>query len=334
MNPSAAPRPLCPRCDYDQTGTVAGWHRAGACPLAGRCPECGLEFLWADVLDPRRTLPRWSIEHRPLRPNSILAASWRALRPRRLWATSDPLRLQHPVHPWRLLLLICLAATALWIVGGSMAAWHAYHEAFSAQRIVTTITRGQATTPFFVPGGPSPGDPSPGVTALRAFLLPWLTTGPWRQGWWVNFSIGMMIPLGLVWHALIPIAFACLPDTLSRASVRPRHLLRAWAYASVGVAAWGILHLLLRALFRWSAGPATGWPTNISALEGWTREPILLAPLALYLAWFWWNAVRRYLRLEQPVAVLAAMLGLAGLAAFTLGALVGGREIIRWGALP
>ena len=41
-------QPLCPRCRYDLAGVVASW--SSACPCAGVCSECGLDFLWPDLL--------------------------------------------------------------------------------------------------------------------------------------------------------------------------------------------------------------------------------------------------------------------------------------------
>jgi len=49
--------PACPRCQYNQSGTVAAWPTdavGAACPLQGRCPECGLDFACRDVLNINR----------------------------------------------------------------------------------------------------------------------------------------------------------------------------------------------------------------------------------------------------------------------------------------
>ncbi|MCA3005477.1 MAG: hypothetical protein IOD15_08950 [Phycisphaerales bacterium] len=54
------PPALCPRCGYDLVGEVMRWQ--GACPLDGRCSECGLELRWAEVLDREQRHPAWSYE--------------------------------------------------------------------------------------------------------------------------------------------------------------------------------------------------------------------------------------------------------------------------------
>jgi len=53
--------PICPKCGYDQSGEIATWE--SVCPVEGRCPECGLEFAWADVFDPSRVELNWNVEH-------------------------------------------------------------------------------------------------------------------------------------------------------------------------------------------------------------------------------------------------------------------------------
>lgn len=54
-------KPICPKCGYDQSGEIATWE--SSCPVDGRCPECGLAFAWADVMDPARTALWWYVEH-------------------------------------------------------------------------------------------------------------------------------------------------------------------------------------------------------------------------------------------------------------------------------
>lgn len=41
---------VCPRCGYDLHGTIDTW--TDACPLTGVCSECGLEFIWSEILCP------------------------------------------------------------------------------------------------------------------------------------------------------------------------------------------------------------------------------------------------------------------------------------------
>lgn len=61
MAPKHADSVICPKCGYDQSGIVESW--TDRCPLSGRCAECGLEFDWADVMDPKRVCLPWYTEH-------------------------------------------------------------------------------------------------------------------------------------------------------------------------------------------------------------------------------------------------------------------------------
>ena len=64
----------CPRCGYSQRGIVASWR--DACPLAGRCAECGLDFVWSELLRPNLHEPRWCVEYAPRRRLLLLAGTW------------------------------------------------------------------------------------------------------------------------------------------------------------------------------------------------------------------------------------------------------------------
>ena len=115
--PPAATHPdaLCPRCGYDLRTSVAEWTES--CPLHGRCVECGLEFEWGELLNPRARPPKWNVEFCPLRRwpvavvctlAALLAAwpLWRRLhmsmawRPRRLAAFIASLLLLLVAIPW------------------------------------------------------------------------------------------------------------------------------------------------------------------------------------------------------------------------------------------
>ncbi|MCC7390586.1 MAG: hypothetical protein IT431_17690 [Phycisphaerales bacterium] len=109
-----SPPPDCPRCGYDQTGAVAAW--TDRCPLRGRCPECGIDFRWRDVLRPELDTPRWFVERRWIgRERVIFSRMVRALRtwwwvllPWRFWGR---IKLHQPVG-W-LGLLVWLPAVLL-----------------------------------------------------------------------------------------------------------------------------------------------------------------------------------------------------------------------------
>lgn len=104
-----------------------GW--IDACPLDGRCSECGLAFRWMDLLSRRHSLPRWSVEAGPgfwewvLRwPRQHVMAAVRPLHVHRR------LRMEHLRRPWRLAatlvpLLVVAALVPLVVTG--MRSWRA-----------------------------------------------------------------------------------------------------------------------------------------------------------------------------------------------------------------
>jgi hypothetical protein len=124
---SPAARLACPRCDHDLRAEPMGW-RTG-CPLAGRCPECGLDFSWSAVLSRRNALPRWSVEG-----GDGLGAWLRRWPAQAFMAAIRPgtvhrrLRLEHRRRPWRLaaaLLPLLAAAVLAPMVGTGVASWRA-----------------------------------------------------------------------------------------------------------------------------------------------------------------------------------------------------------------
>ena len=58
-----AGRARCPRCGYDLRGAIGTW--ADQCPLVGTCAECGLQFVWAEILHPEKYEPPWCVEFAP-----------------------------------------------------------------------------------------------------------------------------------------------------------------------------------------------------------------------------------------------------------------------------
>jgi len=105
--PESTP-PSCPRCGYVQSGEIATWSEK--CPLDGVRSECGLEFAWANVLNPRLVLPQWSFEHATNRTlRAWTATVYRATIPWKLWSQ---LRMEYPINWGRLILLAIFGAPA------------------------------------------------------------------------------------------------------------------------------------------------------------------------------------------------------------------------------
>ncbi len=108
------PTPTCPRCGYDVSGPIATWH--DACPIEGKCTECGLDFRWIDVLQPDRKRLPWLFEHATPRwrhlwlLRALLSTAIRSLNPFTFWQRVE---MAHRISIWRLFLYIALCAVLM-----------------------------------------------------------------------------------------------------------------------------------------------------------------------------------------------------------------------------
>lgn len=87
----------CPRCGYDLRGAIDTW--TDSCPLISTCSECGLEFIWSEVLCPEKYEPLWCVEFSRSGwfPISSLKTVCMSFRPWRYWRE---LKMSHEIH-WR-----------------------------------------------------------------------------------------------------------------------------------------------------------------------------------------------------------------------------------------
>ncbi|MEE9131391.1 MAG: hypothetical protein V3T84_15340 [Phycisphaerales bacterium] len=93
-----AGRAHCPRCGYDLRGAIGTW--ADQCPLHGTCAECGLQFVWAEVLHPEKFSPLWCVEfvrQRRKFGRACCATFIRSFRPSCFWSA---LKMLLPIR-WR-----------------------------------------------------------------------------------------------------------------------------------------------------------------------------------------------------------------------------------------
>jgi hypothetical protein len=103
---------FCPLCGYNLRGLTEP-----------RCPECGYQFAWLDLLDPRRREHPFLFEHHPKRPVwSFVKTLAGGLRPKAFWTGLNP---RMPSRPLRLALywVVCMASLALGAAGWFAAAW-------------------------------------------------------------------------------------------------------------------------------------------------------------------------------------------------------------------
>ncbi len=97
----------CPRCGYDLRGAIATWMER--CPIQGTCAECGLQFVWAEVLHPEKFSPLWCVEfvrqHRKF-GRACCSTFIRSFRPWRFWSA---IKMSLPIRARRIsLYMLCL----------------------------------------------------------------------------------------------------------------------------------------------------------------------------------------------------------------------------------
>jgi len=319
-----SPATPCPRCDYDLTGAVESWK--SECPLDGRCPECGLEYRWAELLNPALTVPAWSFEHAHARLfRSWFGAAFRSARPRLFWTE---LRLENRIVPRRLAIFVL----GLGLILHSLAVCVSF----------IIIQYEARHTSWFIPSGISTG----GWTRVRhtphAFdFLPGLL---WPYGWppiavdengdnWFERRHIIQPPgvfqgfdyedgwlrLAALCATLTPLSLSAAPVTLRGCQVRGVHVLRTWTYSLSSVAVLAVALYALGAFIpngmRWLSPLHNGfaWTWRLSFLV----QDYLPLAFILWCVWFfvWWRrVVSDYLRLPQPRSISACTfsIGLLG----------------------
>jgi hypothetical protein len=307
-------RPLCPRCGYDQTGTVDTW--TDQCPLESLCPECGYTFLWSDVFYPDRQRLSGFFEHeRGLWPSFV--AAWRTMAwiilPFVFW---NRVRMHHEVRVRRVL---------LWpiVVFGSM--WGAI-----------SLLR---ATAFFVDGAGGVGVGSTLKSTLidlsNAFVFPvfYMDSTIWaisrtgmpvtRPGVSVNFLLLDWSPvfLGIFGQAFaVPILLLMLPVTRRRCKIRKIHVLRAAVYGQ----SWVFFHFLLLLITAALGAITADWDLALGMsgpITNFMYEHRLIYALFIagWIATWWWCALAIGFRMPHATrhwfglmvaAVLILLLGL------------------------
>lgn len=251
---TAIPPHACPRCDYDLAGIVPAHTQAVG---QGRCPECGLEFDWKDVLEPAPPPPAWSLEPAPgVRWSRAMDRAGRVVRrvvtPAALWQRPGAewrpvpagLMLAHPVRAGGLLATACLGFAVAWlaaaVLGGAMGM-----ALYGLEVLEDDASSGGAWSTY----------PSIGLVGvwntwerIRFSVLapgvPWISSS--------GAEVLSMLTTACILFAavLMPASMLLLGSTLRRSHVRWRHLWRLAAYAAVQLPLLGLLCALPGALGR------------------------------------------------------------------------------------
>ncbi|MHA7811826.1 MAG: hypothetical protein ACX94C_00330 [Phycisphaerales bacterium] len=307
-------QPICPKCGYDQSGEIATWE--AQCPVHGVCPECGLDFEWADIFDPDRIYLSWYIEH-ATRKRSML---WRT--PRTLAYLLIPNRF------WRRLGVEReIRMARLWVWAGTLVAiFYAASVLMSISlRVMSTLylnaqirNANARSRVVFAQSGvkvQDMTDPGYWIQIIGDGLrdpFPWFA-GPGRIG----YLMAMMM-LGTI--AVWVIVLRAVPTTRRLAKLRYAHVLRA-AVLSVGVAVLLLLFAniaehatIVELLYRPRRFAAQG--SNPVEVAARLMMRTLAVVMLIWLQWFWIAAFVIGWRIRSFVLLILALL------ASSLGGLV------------
>lgn len=290
------PPPTCPRCAYDLSSATAAWEES--CPLQGQCWECGLNLAWADVLREDRRVNLRHVEH-ATGSWEVAGAAWRTW----AWAIWPPsfwrrVRLEHYVVPRRLWRWVLLVVGAMWLLHVLLTI------VFAGQRwgwkLVLSMrddVRTEVLQSVLAPVG-SLYQKWVGGTAWGYTFAPAWEGTVWGPAY---------VPL-LAFTLMFAIMMLVLKDTRAKAKVRFGHVLRAGVFGLAWLVPLLAVAIAISALVAAANSPArVGWVYfTIGARSYYIPEVAgygLVPPLAAWVAWWWWLAVSRGWRIEQPAKV-------------------------------
>lgn len=224
--------PICPKCGYDQSGIIETWKEQ--CPIGGRCSECGLDFEWANVLDPSRVELAWYVEHAKS-PREMIARTiptlWYMLFPNRYW---HRLGMDAPRS---------LKRFVLW-VGAMMLLMHVLTSAgFVVTNYVGLLDMNNRTLVRMAESPPSERALYQSflydLSSLdywrqiigEALLVPIVSKNIWTNG--VMFGIGMLALVSLGVSIMWFVLFSAFPTTRKRSQLRMVHVRRAMVVGGV-----------------------------------------------------------------------------------------------------
>ncbi|GDY00404.1 hypothetical protein LBMAG48_28070 [Phycisphaerae bacterium] len=317
--PAPTPAPQCPRCGYDQSGTITSWFQNdtdpnAACPLHHTCSECGLAFDWSDLLIPERATCQGLYEHARSAREKIAwffrTFFWLLLP----WLFWSRVHMHHRAHPRRILAPVLIAIPIFFILERLVLGTFIFFS--TAQRYTLLTGTGPidnllwySTDTWFI-GAMYP---------YLDFDIRGVTAGPAAQ-----LLAGMLAPFFL-W----PFLLLVLPDTRARAKIRLVHIQRAWGYS-----AWPLILLFAASLFAFTLDFIAYGIANASIQSPLRQLSMAFIAIAavggvVYVPWLalWWSfALAKGWRVHRPktliallsfASILAALVALTTFAVYT-----------------
>jgi hypothetical protein len=276
--------PICPKCGYDQSGEIATWETQ--CPLDGRCPECGLRFAWADVLDPSRVDLIWYVEHAGSKRGMLRrtpATLFKLLIPNLYWR-------QVGVHTriefkglivWLLMIMAVLHALAIvpvgignWLERTRYNAWPngtSFEQYFQDNGVAGLLYELHNAI---------------GAPFVRIEYQP--ATISYHFGGYFNLDFAASIQIPSIFLSMMTIwavIMLVVPTTRCRAQIRGAHVMRAWLMSLVSVIFIYEVFRVALSTFWWLEGYINIMYLAISFIA-------MLGLSLIWLMWFWAAAIR------------------------------------------
>lgn len=289
-------QPICPKCGYDQSGTIATWE--SQCPIEGICPECGLEFDWADVFDPSRVHLSWYVEHAEEKRGMIRRSPmtyWFLLLPHRFWKR---VAVTSPIYGARLWSYVAGVIISVYLVTTLLnIATRAYSNSRWNQLYASFQTK-------------NPGNPMQGkqYTVDMGTMRYWLgiigdsILQPIRSRDTATQIALLIGGMALLWAVVI----VAVPTTRRIAKVRLAHVNRAVAWSCLVIACLFCMVSVSESIASWFSISGIdidpNWPGLFSAIqmrftqaEAYSRYVITGVFLAsfIWIQWFWIAAIVR-----------------------------------------
>lgn len=295
----------CPLCEYDLRGLSAP-----------RCPECGYEFRWEDLLDRKRRRHEYLFEHHPQKNlKSFVRTLVGGLAPWRFWKDLQAAQRPDLRRLWQYRSTLTLI-TWLPFAGALLYSLFAFRDRPRSAPAAGWLYM----SPFSLVGNLTTGKANYATVLLE--LTYRTTTG--------RFIVLMTFVL-LSLPALTALPLSVFQSTLREAKIQHHHVQRCIIY-SFDIVVWPAM--LIFVLTLGVAGYALfdpGLPTLYAIIQEvllWCillMLPLVLLIMGVRLAF----ACKHYLRLKHAWAVAAATQAIGALLVLVLIVLVG-QMVTRW----
>jgi hypothetical protein len=270
----------CPLCDYNLRGLVEP-----------RCPECGYQFDWIELLDAKRRVHPYLFEHHPERNLwSLCRTLIGGLRPTQFWQSLHPMQRS---RPWRILryAIICLLPLLLAFVTESALLFH--NELLAWQSIYRQVAARGGSIPI-------PNKRQVAEAVIRTDLI--------------RDSVAIFLVSCLLWPGLTMAGLFLFRWSMRRARVKQVHVIRCIVYSAD-------LLLLLVPLYIVMLLSSGMSPIGFRVWIGSPFDRVCVPISFLVGLWFVYRLVqayRLYLRFDHVVATVLASQVMAGLAMWKL----------------